>query len=435
MLKSVKMHDQFWTALAVGTMYLLQLASLTNAQGTWELLLDNAGIASMHTAVTHYNTVIFLDRTNIGRSEIDLPNGECRENDDELALKKDCTAHSVMFDPSSNSVRALWVQTDPWCSSGQFQGDGTMVQTGGDFEGIKKIRTLVPCGRDDECDWVEERTELSEGRWYATNQILPDGKTQIVIGGRDAYTYEFVPKRNRNEGVFYLKLLEDTNSAQGDNMYPYVHLLPSGDLYIFANRDSIVLNYKTDKVVKTFPRIPGEPRNYPSAGSSVMLPIDQASSYTVVEVLVCGGARNRAFTNYRQQYPASLTCGRMVVTDNDPKWAMEDMPMPRTMGDMIILPMGEVLIINGAENGSQGWGRASNAVLTPVKYATYNAGNRFETLAASDIPRVYHSTANLLVDGRILLAGSNTHQYYTFTGRFPTELRIDAFSPPYLSTR
>lgn len=39
----------------------------------------------------------------------------------------------------------------------------------------------------------------------------------------------------------------------------------------------------------------------------------------------------------------------------------------------------------------------------------------------------------MLQDGRILLAGSNPHQFYTFTGDFPTELRIEAFSPPYLS--
>jgi len=45
---------------------------------------------------------------------------------------------------------------------------------------------------------------------------------------------------------------------------------------------------------------------------------------------------------------------------------------------------------------------------------------------------MYHSTANLLADGRILVAGSNTHQFYTFTGVFPTELRVECFSPPYL---
>jgi hypothetical protein len=423
--------EAFWMALAMAAWCLLQL-SVTEAQGTWEQLLDNAGISSMHTAITHYNTAILLDRTNIGKSKIDLPDGECRRNEDELALKKDCTAHSVMFDPSRNTVRALWVQTDTWCSSGQFDADGTMIQTGGDYEGLKKIRTLAPCGRNGDCDWVETDEELEEGRWYATNQILPDGQIQIVVGGRRAFSYEFVPKRSKNEGAFDLQLLEDTNSESGDNMYPFVHLLPSGNLYIFANRDSIILNYKDDKVEKEFPRIPGEPRNYPSAGSSVMLPLDQADDYAVVEVLVCGGARDGAFKNYREQYPASKTCGRITVTDDDPEWDMEDMPMRRTMGDMILLPNGEVLIINGAEKGSQGWGRASDPVLTPVKYATYDADDRWQTLEAGDIPRVYHSTANLLVDGRILLAGSNTHQYYTFSGDFPTELRIDAFSPPYL---
>ncbi|KAG0590752.1 hypothetical protein KC19_1G123900 [Ceratodon purpureus] len=423
----------FWRTLAMASWCMLQLMSCTDAQGTWEQLLNNAGISSMHTAITHYNTAILLDRTNIGESEIDLPDGGCRENDDELALKKDCTAHSVMFDTNGNSVRALWVQTDTWCSSGQFDADGKMIQTGGDYEGIKKIRTLAPCGRNGDCDWVETDDELSEGRWYATNQILPDGKMQIVIGGRRAFSYEFVPKRKNNEGVFDLQLLEDTNSESGDNMYPFVHLLPSGNLYIFANRDSIILNYKDDKVEKEFPRIPGEPRNYPSAGSSVMLPLDQADDFSVVEVLVCGGARDGAFKDYREQYPASKTCGRIVVTDDDPEWAMEDMPMRRTMGDMLLLPNGEVLIINGAEKGSQGWGKASDPILTPVKYATYNADNRWQTLAAGDIPRVYHSTANLLVDGRILLAGSNTHQYYTLNGDLPTELRIDAFSPPYLA--
>jgi len=93
-----------------------------------------------------------------------------------------------------------------------------------------------------------------------------------------------------------------------------------------------------------------------------------------------------------------------------------------------------VLIINGAAKGSQGWGYASSPVYTPVQYFPgAAAGKRFETLAASAIPRMYHSTANLLPDGRIMVAGSNTHQFYTFTGVFPTELRIEAFSPPYLA--
>jgi hypothetical protein len=72
-------------------------------------------------------------------------------------------------------------------------------------------------------------------------------------------------------------------------------------------------------------------------------------------------------------------------------------------------------------------------VLNPWQYVpTAPAGARLFVWTASGIPRVYHSTANLLADGRVLIAGSNTHQFYTFGGVFPTELRVEAFSPPYL---
>lgn len=420
-------------AMALAILMAVVMVSGAAAQGSWDVIVENAGIASMHTAITHYDEAILLDRTNIGPSQISLPNGDCRQNAEDRALNPDCTAHSVMLDPYTNAVRALKVQTDTWCSSGQFFADGTMVQTGGDYDGLYKIRRLTPCQAAGTCDWVEDNSvALTDPRWYASNQLLPDGQSQIVIGGRNAFTYEFVPKRTANEGAFELQLLKDTLTNQGDNMYPFVHLLPDGNLYIFANRDSIVLDYNTNKVVKTFPTIPGEPRCYPSAGSSVMLPLENANGFSTVEVLVCGGAKAGAFSDENgNTWEASRTCGRMDVTAANPEWTMENMPMRRTMGDMVILPTGDVVIINGATRGSQGWGQATDAVLTPVKYATYNANARWQTLAASAIPRVYHSTANLLADARILVAGSNTHQYYTFTGEFPTELRVEAYSPAY----
>jgi hypothetical protein len=60
----------------LGAPFLLRV----QAQGSWEVVVENAGIASMHTAVTIYNTVVLLDRTDIGPPQLPLPDGECRND-------------------------------------------------------------------------------------------------------------------------------------------------------------------------------------------------------------------------------------------------------------------------------------------------------------------------------------------------------------------
>ena len=400
---------------------------VVRGQGTWQVLNNNVGIAAMHAALTHYDTAILLDRTNIGPSQIALPNGRCRNNPQDLELKHDCTAHSVMYTPGLNKNRALFIFTDTWCSSGQFMADGTMVQTGGWRDGNLKIRTLTPCPYTGTCDWVETNVALAKGRWYASNQVLPGGTRQIVVGGIGQPSYEFVPKRKAGEGAFGLGVLNQAN----DNLYPFVFLLPSGELFIFSNRNSVALNYNTGVVTRNYPAIPGNPRNYPSAGSAAMLPLTWQTGFGRAEIMVCGGA-----TAHNPGAAASASCGRLVATGAGGGWAMENMPIRRNMGEMLNTPDGNVLIINGAQNGYQGFGLASNPALNPVKYSPGAApGTRFQVLARTGIARMYHSTATLLTDGRIMVAGSNTHQFYTFSGAFPTELRVEAFSPPYLGAK
>ncbi|KAG6551687.1 hypothetical protein Mapa_006776 [Marchantia paleacea] len=434
------MADPRIIACLIGLLVLSQFSIFYMAQalplsgnGRWKILCNNAGIPSMHSAVTRFNTIILIDRTNIGPSQIALPDGNCRDNPRDQNLTHDCTAHSVVFDPSTNSVRPVSIFSDTQCSTAQFLANGTLLHAGGDSDGLKKVRIFKPCLASDICDWTESKDmSLLNNRWYGTSQLLPDDRV-IVIGGRGAFTYEFLP-RKPSEGTYYMPFLNQTSNWEEDNLYPYVHLLPDGNLFIFANRDSILLDYTNNSVIRTYPTIPGEPRNYPSGGSSVMLPLDAANNYSSVEVLVCGGARLGSYRNAAKQWGCSKTCGRMTVTSTTPSWAMETMPFRRCMGDMILLPTADVLIINGAQNGSQGWDGSSNPAFSPVAYFPDNApGTRFTSYAPTTIPRVYHATANLLPDGRILLAGSNPHGYYVYSNNdFPTELRIESFSPPYL---
>jgi hypothetical protein len=268
--------------------------------GEWELLHASVGISAMHMQLLYNNKVIMFDRTDFGPSNLSLPDRRCRNDAADNALKVDCTAHSILYDIGTNTFRALTIQTDTWCSSGAVLPDGTLIQTGGYNDGDHIIRSFTPC-MDENCDWIEFRKHLTNRRWYASNQILPDGRI-IIVGGRRQFNYEFYSQIQEDftssspGSTFWLNFLLETVDQSENNLYPFLHLLPDGNLFIFANTRSILFDYNQNRVVKEFPRIPGDdPRNYPSSGSSVLLPLDENYGNVVAEIMVCGGAPRSGF--------------------------------------------------------------------------------------------------------------------------------------------
>ncbi|KAK3231751.1 hypothetical protein Dsin_003632 [Dipteronia sinensis] len=403
------------------------------AGGRWQFLQRSIGISAMHMQLLNNDRVIMFDRTDFGKSNISLPDGKCRK--DSTGNKVDCTAHSVEYDVLSNTFRPLMVQSNVWCSSGAVMPDGSLIQTGGYKEGDRRIRIFKPCS---ECDWVEVENGLAVTRWYATNHILPEGR-QIVIGGTMQFNYEFIPK-NGDPILYSLPFLAQTSDrGVENNLYPFVFLIGDGNLFIFANNRAILFDYSNSEVVKNYPTTPGgDPRCYPSTGSAVLLPLKNLQASSVeAEVLVCGGATKGSVAQAKKGIFVNAldTCGRIKITDTNPQWVMETMPQARVMGDMILLPNGNVLIINGGAAGVAGWELGRNPVLNPVLYRPDDKlGSRFELQNPTTIPRMYHSTALLLRDGRVLVGGSNPHNYYNFTGvLYPTELSLEAFSPAYLN--
>jgi hypothetical protein len=227
-------------------------------------------------------------------------------------------------------------------------------------------------------------------------------------------------------------------------------MMPNGEILLHVGRKALMWDYKTN--TETY--LPDDPyavRNYPASGSTVMLPIrrEKDGSYKP-KVIYCGGS-NIATDQWLQpglaliDIAADKTCISMTYGDN--KWVDEDsMPEGRVLGNSILLPDGTMLVINGAGRGVAGyadvnqtvWANgdslADDPVLTPAIYDdTKPKGKKWSRagLKASAIPRMYHSTATLLPDGAVMIAGSNPHKDFNDNTTYPTEYRIETFYPLY----
>jgi hypothetical protein len=138
-------------------------------------------------------------------------------------------------------------------------------------------------------------------------------------------------------------------------------------------------------------------------GSAVM--------YDVGKVLYAGGGRT---TN---------TAETIDLTSATPTWKWTgSMAYARRHLNTTVLPTGEVLVTSGTA------GTVFNDLTRIVRAAEmWNpATGVWTTLASAGVPRGYHSTAILLPDGRVLVAGGGDG------ANAVTQKNAELFSPPYL---
>lgn len=114
------------------------------------------------------------------------------------------------------------------------------------------------------------------------------------------------------------------------------------------------------------------------------------------------------------------------------------------MGNFILLPDGNIFLANGAGMGTAGYGTqdwtigesyATDPVTKPLMYFPSNKTFTRQGLGESTISRLYHSTALLLPDGSVFIAGSNPHADYSINTTYPTEYRTELFFPSYYFER
>jgi hypothetical protein len=183
--------------------------------------------------------------------------------------------------------------------------------------------------------------------------------------------------------------------------YPITFLEPRGRLfYAGEEQTSRFLEISGTGKWVTGPRRLFGVRDY---GSAVM--------YDVGKVLYAGGGRT---TN---------TAETIDLTSTTPAWKWTgSMAYARRHLNTTVLPTGEVLVTSGTA------GTEFNDLTKIVQAAEmWNPTTGvWTTLASAGVPRAYHSTALLLPDGRVLVAGGGDG------ARAINQKNAELFSPPYL---
>jgi galactose oxidase-like protein len=308
-------------------------------------------------------------------------------------------AYLFSSDPMRLTDISLSWTRDIYCSGHSFLPDGRLFIAGGHLHrgGRRGVRDTALF--DPRTLTFTPGPLLSEERWYPTNAALGNGKV-LVFGGfkdRSALTKavtvdEYDPVENT-----ITQLPPTANRAFGN--YPRLHLLRNGKIAHTNWKLTHLFNPATNTWSAS------ASMNYIGRGessASVLLPGS-------MKVLQFGGTDGKG--------GATNTAEIVDFSAQTPAWRYTaSMTHPRVWTNAVLLPDGNVLAVGGGTGGSY---------TNPVYEAElYNPGTgTWTAMAAQQAPRVYHSTAVLLPDGRVLSAGHDKGAYQT-TG--------EIYSPPYL---
>ena len=383
-------------------------------------------------------------------------------------------AWSVLYDINTDELRPLLLESNSFCASGAFLSNGTLITIGGnrpaivdannnlyhDVDGRQSIRIFEPCSDPSgACNILDMVNASSIIRWYPTALRLTDGSL-LVIGGSTENVFmnnhtinvpsvSFFPALPSTPTSFPFDFLKRTLNA---NLFVHAFSLPNKRAFVISNTESIFFDWGVSPPVeenKTYPLPNGVRVTYPMAGTALLLPLSSAENYTS-RILVCGGSTTfdqLCNFEYSAHTPASSQCSRIEIkrdgtTDG---WKVDE-PMAggaRVMPDGVMLPTGEVVIVNGARAGYMGFGsvvdpvalsNAADPALTPIVYSPDKPlGQRWQELRVrTDIPRLYHSVATLTPNGDVMITGSNPSPDRILTEN-PSDYRVEWLSPPYMT--
>ncbi|EFJ45325.1 hypothetical protein VOLCADRAFT_94429 [Volvox carteri f. nagariensis] len=268
---------------------------------------------------------------------------------------------------------------------------------------------------------------LSFQRWYPTPCMVSGNKVLVVGGtargdkGPPIPVAELWDPRQPSETTVSVPLPPAFKKAAGNNWYPFIALLPRGEVLWWGDRGGSI----TNKDWQEIHILPDLPESFPyrtmywytsSIVLNAMKPDSQSGEYNDFSMTIFGGALGGA----KPETPASPASARldMYYCGNkicDKGWVIENMAgQRRVMPTTTVLPNGKVLIHGGGQAGTAGWRKKGRyqGTLPAYQDLVYDPdapeGSRYKLSTTVGIIHMYHASSCLDLSGKVMSAGCDT---------------------------
>jgi uncharacterized repeat protein (TIGR01451 family) len=252
---------------------------------------------------------------------------------------------------------------------------------------------------------------MTMGRYYPTTTTLPDGRV-LVQGGTTTCNTCIADLPEIYDPATNVWTPMASSARKAFKYYPHTYVLPDGRILAAAQDDVAVITQALDLNTQTWTTIDGR---IIDGHSSVM--------YLPGKIMKAGKA-----TQDNQGLPSLATTFVLDMTQPSPAWqSTAPMAFPRSYLNLTVLPDGQVLATGGGTTTD----KANFATAVYEAELWSPATKTWTTMSRSQTPRLYHSTALLLPDATVLVAGGGREN-----GRSQPDpadqQNAEIFSPPYL---